>query len=429
MDKEIYAAMIEATRFTREGRLNEATQRIQRALRLGGTPTGTFTDVVDEPERIEKTFRLTAEPAAAPEVSETGARVPTNAEEEHPTVTERPIEAATTERRATLRRPPLHRRGGLPLPWMPGGRRKRGPLPQSAPADGQWITKTHTNASGTHAYKLYVPSKYRGQPMPLVVMLHGCTQDPDDFAAGTGMNFLAEEVGFLVAYPAQAACANASKCWNWFQTVHQQRGKGEPSFIAGITHEVMTEYHADACRIYVAGLSAGGAMAAIMALTYPDLYAAVGVHSGLAAGCAHDLPSALAAMQHGGHAGQTGVRRAVPLILFHGDHDVTVHPDNADHLIRQWATVEPVATRATAPSVTVRQGRAAGGRAYTCEIYHDARAQVVVERWTIHGAGHGWSGGSPSGSYTDPTGPDASRAMVRFFQEHPREATIPPPAE
>jgi poly(hydroxyalkanoate) depolymerase family esterase len=264
--------------------------------------------------------------------------------------------------------------------------------------------------------------------MPLVVMLHGCTQDPDDFAAGTGMNFLAEEVGFLVAYPAQAACANASKCWNWFQAAHQQRDKGEPSCIAGITRGVMAEYHADARRVFVAGLSAGGAMAAIMATTYPDLYAAVGVHSGLAAGCAHDLPSAFAAMQHGGNARQSSVGRVVPLILFHGDHDATVHPDNADHLLRQWATVEPVATAGATPSVTVRQGQAAGGRAYTCATYHDARGRVVVERWTIHGAGHSWSGGSPGGSYTDPAGPDASREMVRFFDEHPRETTVPPPA-
>lgn len=256
--------------------------------------------------------------------------------------------------------------------------------------------------------------------MPLVVMLHGCSQDPDDFAAGTGMNFRAEEVGFLVAYPAQAACANPSKCWNWFQAAHQQRDKGEPAFIAGITREVMAEYHVDARRVFVAGLSAGGAMAAIMAATYPDLYAAVGVHSGLAAGCAHDLPSAFAAMQNGGHAGQWGVGRSVPLILFHGDHDATVHPDNAEHLLRQWATVERVTTRRATPAVTMRRGQAVGGRAYTCAIYHDTRGQVVVERWTIHGAGHSWSGGSPDGSYTDPAGPDASREMVRFFHEHPR---------
>jgi poly(hydroxyalkanoate) depolymerase family esterase len=264
--------------------------------------------------------------------------------------------------------------------------------------------------------------------MPLVVMLHGCTQDPDDFAAGTGMNFLAEADGFLVVYPAQTTLANASKCWNWFQAAHQQRDKGEPSLIAGITRQVMAEYHGDARRVYVAGMSAGGAMAAIMAAAYPDLYATVGVHSGLAPGSAHDLPSAFGAMQQGGEAGQMGVGRTVPLILFHGDQDATVHPDNADHLLRQWVTVEPVATGRATPSVTVRQGKAAGGRAYTCEIYHDARGQVVVERWTIHGAGHSWSGGSPDGSYTDPAGPDASREMVRFFHEHPRETTVPPPA-
>jgi poly(3-hydroxybutyrate) depolymerase len=189
----------------------------------------------------------------------------------------------------------------------------------------------------------------------------------------------------------------------------------------------MAEYHSDARCIHVAGLSAGGAMAAIMAATYPDLYATVGVHSGLAPGSAHDLPSAFAAMQHGGPE-QMGVGRAVPLILFHGDRDATVHPDNADRLLRQWATVEPVATGEATPSVKVRQGQAAGGRAYTCAIYCDACGQVIVEHWTIHGAGRSWSGGSRDGSYTDPAGPDASREMVRFFQEHPRETIAPPPA-
>ena len=169
-----------------------------------------------------------------------------------------------------------------------------------------------------------------------------------------------------------------------------------------------------------------GAMAAIMAASYPDLYAAVGVHSGLAPGSAHDLVSAFEAMKKGGPAGKMGVGGTVPLILFHGDQDATVHPDNADHLLRHWVTVEPVATGKAAPSVTVRQGQSPGGRAYTCEIYRDARGQVVVEQWTIHGAGHSWSGGNCKGSYTDPTGPDASREMVRFFLEHPRETTAPP---
>jgi poly(3-hydroxybutyrate) depolymerase len=181
----------------------------------------------------------------------------------------------------------------------------------------------------------------------------------------------------------------------------------------------MAEYHNDDRRVYVAGLSAGGAMAAIMAVTYPDLYAAVGVHSGLAPGSAHDLPSAFQAMQGGGHAGRTGAGRAIPLILFQGDSDPTVHPCNADQLVGQWAA-GPSSTGGTAPTPTMRQGRAAGGRNYTCATYADARGRTVVEQWTVHGAGHAWSGGSRNGSYTDPEGPDASRELVRFFREHPR---------
>jgi poly(hydroxyalkanoate) depolymerase family esterase len=242
------------------------------------------------------------------------------------------------------------------------------------------------------------------------------------------MNFLAETNGFLVAYPAQAPGANVSRCWNWFQAAHQERDRGEPSLIAGITRQVMAGYRVDARRVYVAGLSAGGAMAAIMAAAYPDLYVAVGVHSGLAAGSAHDLPSAFAAMRQGGQSGQMGVGRAVPLILFHGDHDATVHPANADDLLRQWVAGKPVGADRAAPSITTRQGRVTNGRAYTCEVYRDARGQVVAEQWTIHGAGHGWSGGNGSGSYTDPAGPDASREMTRFFQEHPRETIVSPEA-
>jgi len=276
--------------------------------------------------------------------------------------------------------------------------------------------RTFANNAGSRSYKVYVPSGYTGQALPVVVMLHGCTQSPDDFAAGTRMNELAEEQLFLVAYPGQPQSANMNKCWNWFNTSDQQRGGGEPSLIAGIALEVVKEFSADPTRVYAAGLSAGGAAAAIMAATYPDVFAAVGVHSGLACGAAKDMPSAFAAMNGGGAVKVRGKGPAVPTIVFHGDADRTVNPINADQVIAQAAP-------ASARGRVVTHGESPHGMSFTRTVQADDSGREVLEQWVLHGAGHAWSGGSACGSYTDPRGPDASREMMRFFLAHSTTAS------
>jgi poly(hydroxyalkanoate) depolymerase family esterase len=249
-------------------------------------------------------------------------------------------------------------------------------------------------------------------------MLHGCTQDADDFAAGTRMNALAEEHGFLVVYPQQSNEANPSCCWNWFKTSDQQRGRGEPSIIADITRKVAASHNVDGQRMYVAGMSAGAAMAVTMAVTHPDLYAAAGVHSGIPYGAASDLPSALHVMKHGPQAGTRATARdPVPVIVFHGDRDQTVGQRNAEQVLFESAFGGSGITR---PMLTVHQGQREGGLAYTRYVYHDGDGGTLAEGWSVHGLGHAWSGGALAGSHTDPRGPDASAEMVRFFAEHPR---------
>jgi poly(hydroxyalkanoate) depolymerase family esterase len=285
-----------------------------------------------------------------------------------------------------------------------------GPAParDPSPEQGRVLTGTFANGAGTRSYKTYLPSRHATQGLPLIVMLHGCKQNPDDFAAGTRMNQLAEEFGFVAVYPAQCAKANVSGCWNWFQHAHQQREAGEPSLIAGITREVIARHGLDARRVYVAGLSAGGAMAAVMGATYPELYAALGIHSGLGYASARDLPSALAAMKGKPGKHRRGAYRgcSVPMIVFHGDRDTTVHPSNGDHPMSD--TLEKT------------EKGYANGRAYTRTTHWNASGEPVLEHWLVHGAGHAWSGGSAHGSYTDPHGPDASREMLRFFRQVPR---------
>ena len=281
------------------------------------------------------------------------------------------------------------------------------------PEGARFEEATFSNSSGSRQYKLYVPSGSREKAAALVVMLHGCTQSPDDFAAGTGMNDLAEEEGFLVAYPAQPSSANASKCWNWFNSGDQRRDQGEPSLIAGITRQVLAEFCVEEGRVYVAGLSAGGAAAAILGSAYPDLYAAIGVHSGLACGAARDMPSAFAAMSQGAAAtSRRGFAKAVvPTIVFHGDNDRTVNPINGDQVIAQ-------SKAGAGLRVHKSSGESAGKVAYSRTVHTDENDVPLLEQWVLHGAGHAWSGGRPAGSYTEPKGPDASREMVRFFFQH-----------
>ncbi len=298
-----------------------------------------------------------------------------------------------------------------PPAWT--GKARPGHPRRSEVLPGEFLTGSFSNRAGARDYKLYVPSGHRGESLPLVVMLHGCTQTPDDFASGTRMNAAAELKPCLVLYPAQTQRANGSRCWNWFKGNHQKRDRGEPSIIGGMTREIIAKHGVDSRRVYVAGLSAGGAMAAIVKSTHPDLFAAVGVHSGLPYGAANDLPSALEAMR--GQPRSSGARNhdLTPLIVFHGDADTTVHPRNGGDLLAQ--AVPGSDAPASATSTEVIHGQVPDGHPFTRTQYRDHGGRVVAEHWLVHGAAHAWSGGSDEGSYVDPRGPDATREMLRFF--------------
>ena len=281
-------------------------------------------------------------------------------------------------------------------------------------APGQFLDRSYANGAGNLSYKLYIPARFRRGRPSLLVMLHGCRQTPEDFATGTRMNDLADEHGFLVVYPAQSAAANAFTCWNWFRGKDQAREAGEPALIAGITREVASEHAVDPARTFIAGLSAGGAMAVVLGATYPDLFSAVGVHSGLPYRAAHDATSAMTAMRGGTpRLDSTEVTQAIPTIVFHGDRDTTVDVGNGSAIV-DWAVSN--AQRDLGPfRKTIREGISGDGRSYTATTYRAPLAATFVEYWVLHGAGHAWSGGFPEGSFTDASGPDASAEMVRFF--------------
>jgi len=322
---------------------------------------------------------------------------------------------AATERRPTARKTrPLGEvltllRQACPVRSGLVGSKSIEKLPEapSTPQEAAYLARTFTCEAGAREYKVYVPSHANDGKPPLIVMLHGCSQDPDDFAAGTGMNRLAEEYGFVVAYPRQLAKANQSACWNWFNLADQMRDAGEPSIIAGITRAIIAEFDIDAERVYVAGHSAGGAMAAIMSATYPELYAATGIHSGLPYGSATDVVSAFAAMRGASRPAAPDQKKTwldsacgqVRTIVFHGASDQTVHPSNAELI---FAAVRGALTHRL--NETKHDG-STGGRAYIRTVIADANDVSHAEHWVIDGLGHAWSGGSPHGSQTDPHGP------------------------
>lgn len=381
MTSDLAASMRAAARLTREGKFGAATRLIQTTLGGGALSPD------HAPPEPAPSGSAALRPAAGPASRAT-----------------RPLaDILRTVRKA--------KRTGL-TPDAPQPARKSPPIPDGA----RFLTLTHACPAGRRDYKLYVPRGYSARRRwPLLVMLHGCKQHPDDFALGTRMNALAEKHRLLIAYPWQPKTANPSLCWNWFNPRDQRRGAGEPAIIAGIVREIGESYRVDPERVFVAGLSAGGAMAAVMGETYPELFSAVGIHSGLATGTAHDVVSAFAAMR--GEELRMQTRRPASLgaaapdgprtIVFHGDADTVVHPSNSGKILGTDKRGDTVTeTRATD-----------GGRPYLRRVLRDGAGAIRAESWTIAGAGHAWSGGSPEGSFADPKGPDASREMIRFFLE------------
>jgi len=395
MPRTPLTGMAQVTALTRAGKLDEATALLQRHLR--GQIDNITRPAPESPplsvpgsEVIEGVFTVLDTPPRR--ASAQGARAQKAPASAAPVAKTRESLARTLRRIA---------RGGMPD--------ADGRMAPDAPPDDRFTLHRHTGAAGSRDYMLFLPHPLPAAPCPVVVMLHGCTQSPQDFAIGTGMNALAQAQGVIVVYPAQAAGANINKCWNWFRPGDQQRDKGEPAILAAITREVLARQNADPSRVYVAGLSAGGAAAVILAQAYPDLFAAVGVHSGLAMGAAQDVGSAFGAM-NAGAAGHSVVHR-VPTIVFHGTADTTVNIANAHAVARQAQRGIP-GTHGSTTALTPR------GRSYTRQSLTAPDGRSMGEVWLIDGAGHAWAGGSARGSFTDPAGPDASAEMLRFFAQH-----------
>ncbi len=390
METFLGAAIDEAMRLTREQNPTEATRVLLQSLsrRRAKTPKNPTSE---------------AQPAPAAPWIETTAYAAPNAE------------AATARLRMPLGETLARLRGGeLPPSGLgPEALAKLGKRPKvHVPEGASYFSRSFSCQAGTRPYKVYVPSKLHGAKAPLIVMLHGCTQNADDFAVGTGMNQLAEEHGLIIAYPEQPMTANQLGCWNWFNERDQRRDSGEPSIIAGLTRFLVSEMNLDHERVFVAGLSAGGAMADVMSVTYPDLYAAAGVHSGLPYGVAKDQASAFIAMSGKSLDRPSRLAKSrAPTIIFHGTSDAKVHPTNADRILTE------ARAGISTPYQEITQRGMSNGLHYRRTVLVDGKGVSQIEYWAIDGMGHAWSGGSPNGSHTEQRGPEASREMLRFFLE------------
>ena len=446
--------IFKATQLTKGGRLMEATRVIQQALGLVGAQKAAVAEAAPQ----------SATPPTAPrnpvsasggeqDVSdvpfrETLKKPPAN-EPTFGAPTEAPTTAPVTPPPAPVMKentdaPPAADAPAVEAPAAPAAE----PTPRSAPAPkpraASFAELSFRSGDMPYAYRLYVPGfdgteaadTDAGSPalLPLVVLLHGCKQDAADFALGTGMNALAEAEKYLVLYPEQSSTANSMRCWNWFDAAHQSRDSGEPKMIAALIRKVIKTHGADPSRVYIAGLSAGGAMAAIMAGLYPELFAAVGVHSGLPPGAATDVISAFSAMRRGARKGRATAGSAndanasdddafvMPTIVFHGSADKTVNPDNGEQ-VTQAALAAIEGAGITLKKVEQSEdspGASSGRRDTTRTIYRAADGKPFVEHWSIGSGPHAWSGGDAAGSFTDPHGPSASQAMVAFFLQHRR---------
>ena len=470
-----FAAQLgQATDMVRNGNLMEATQAIQKALASGGAGAAPFAAAAaaaaatsapaaaaaPQPKRARAAWRTSAGAAADVQdavVIERGApRAATGAAPAPDAPPVAPVTPSATAPVSSLKDKALQTAreamealsglAGSPLGESLKKRMARKPkqakqarqprqakarVPKAPELPGSFEHVALEHAGADHSYRLFVPpSAAAGKPMPLVLMLHGCTQNPDDFATGTGMNQAAADAGALVVYPAQLRNANPNACWNWFTPENQQRGSGELALLVDMVRDVMARHPVDAQRVYVAGLSAGGAMASLLAREYPELFAAVGVHSGLQAGAAHNMMGALSAMKSGAKGLHPAAPAANPadvpaLIVFHGDADATVSPRNGAQLVESaMHQLGGIALQSE-----TEQGQSSAGQGYTRTLFHapgskanGAANDVRVEQWTLHGAGHAWSGGAATGSHTDPRGVSATKEMLRFFMEHPKAA-------